>query len=94
MVRHATIHGVVVDEHGIPVTAAGVRAFGPSAEEPVGRATADNAGRFLMRVPPGRYRLEISMPEGDSGDVLDGAWVVDARRETDPPLRIIVTRLR
>ena len=61
--REGTIAGKVVSEGGAAVVSRIVRAI--AADGTRHEATTNNAGTYSMKVPPGKYRLEVELREGE-----------------------------
>jgi hypothetical protein len=61
--RQGTIAGKVVTDGNAPVVSRVVRAV--AADGSRFEATTNNAGTYSMRVPPGKYRLEVELRDGE-----------------------------
>jgi hypothetical protein len=61
--REGTIAGRVLTEGEAPVVSRVVRAI--AADGTRHEATTNNAGGYSMKVPPGRYKLEVELREGE-----------------------------
>ena len=61
--RHGTIAGRVVTEGNSAVVSRVVRAIG--ADGTRHEATTNNAGTYSLKVPPGTYKLEVELRDGE-----------------------------
>lgn len=61
--RQGTIAGKVVTEGNTALVSRIVRAI--AADGTRHEATTNNAGTYSMKVPPGKYRLEVELREGE-----------------------------
>lgn len=71
-------HGRVVDASGAPVPGASVVIVESTVPMPEIALLCDNAGRFEVRLPPGRFVLRAHSPIGGMGEVeVEGAPSVE-----------------
>jgi hypothetical protein len=62
------VAGVVVDEGAEPVPGALVAVVESSTPVPEMAIRADEAGRFGIRLPEGRFRIRAHAPDGRAGE--------------------------
>ena len=89
--REGTIAGKVVSDGGAAVVSRVVRAIG--ADGARHEATTNNAGTYSMKVPPGKYRLEVELRDGERLVKQPGETEVNAS-DLDPNRDFVISAAR
>ena len=80
--QDGTIAGHVTGDGGTPVVARIVRAVGIESGQKFETST-NSAGTYTMKVPPGRYRLEVELHSGEKLAKQPGETKID-KSDLDP----------
>lgn len=88
--REGTIAGRVLTDGNAAVVSRVVRAV--AADGTVHEATTNNAGTYSMKVPPGKYRLEVVLREGER--VIKGPTETEVNPSDLDPDRSFVIGLK
>jgi hypothetical protein len=80
--QDGTIAGSVRSESGVAVVSRVVRAVDVATGKKF-EATTNSAGTYTMKVPPGRYRLEVELRAGEKVNKQPGETEIN-RSDLDP----------
>lgn len=81
-VQDGTIAGSVRSDTGVAVVSRVVRAIDVATGRKF-ETTTNNAGTYTMKVPPGRYRLEVELRDGEKVAKQPSETKID-RSDLDP----------
>lgn len=79
LTRPGAIGGAVADDAGAPVAGATVTVTGPDG--PVTLVTDDVGGYFVGDLPPGDYKIVITLPDGYTAEVVERSVTITSAGE-------------